>query len=542
MKRALFVCLTLTSSATGSAGEKVSEGTEQTGLLQKVNRDQITSNKIKQVAATLTQLFQSASQLVRSGATPKVVSFSKETLQQIKDAVLPAMVDETKQDKKSLNDILAKFPPLVETYTSHIAELDNFRKAEKTLSDEHKVCRVKQQTVCDACTACKDEEKELWEEKITAEKICNNSKTELCDEVSFVPYNCAEVNGLTSCTWNRRTKAETYIEKCEEYYNKTQMHKESKEKCHKICDQVDKKLPVRTQALLEVGPTIKQECTELKSQLEAGSCKSQVRYTSALEALNAAWSLLLTLYDAQSKDVLMKVKDRKVECGTITSVECLLENINEKPCGDPEVDEKIGKCRKEPNCTWVDIEIPTPPVKPAPPPPAPHPCTPEFVAQEYGNLTSECFDLPPCVACGPAAATTTATIVLPTPGPTVTANTPAPFVATPGPTVVKKQCPGPNTPNPCKMITNGDCVENCSFDNSTLQVFYDCLEENCFDQVGFYGQGGEINCKMIIEDYSFACDHPIDISGNKEITPFTGTIGDICPRKCKDKCKSCQTY
>merc|ERR1719253_1085718 len=66
---------------------------------------------------------------------------------------------------------------------------------------------------------------------------------------------------------------------------------------------------------------------------------------------------------------------------------------------------------------------------------------------------------------------------------------------------------------------------------------YACLASNCVDQTGLWDG---VTCEHALKELS--CNDAADLSGHdpsQQITKFTGTVADACPRSCKSECAKC---
>jgi len=119
---------------------------------------------------------------------------------------------------------------------------------------------------------------------------------------------------------------------------------------------------------------------------------------------------------------------------------------------------------------------------------------------------------------------------------------------TAAPPMVAKPKPKPKPPPAKPLVTctaAGDADTICKqlqdgghWENSDLVSMYSCLAENCIDQTGLWDG---VTCEEALQ-YGMTCSDPADVSGHfsgQQITKFTGTVADACPKMCKEECAKC---
>lgn len=86
-------------------------------------------------------------------------------------------------------------------------------------------------------------------------------------------------------------------------------------------------------------------------------------------------------------------------------------------------------------------------------------------------------------------------------------------------------------PAGCKQLADGG-----TWDNADLQVFYDCLADQCIEQDSLWDGVTCAEARTMLE-----CDDSADLSGHpddQQNTLFIGTVADACPVTCgKGKCR-----
>lgn len=346
---------------------------------------QISEDKVVQIEA-LSKLAESASQLLRYGASSPVISFTRDTLREIELEVLPAITTSHKANVKLLQDRHETFRVIKATYQESSNKLDGLRALEQKLSNDHKACRVEERTNCGSFTKCTNDLQELWltfqSKKGALETTHEVINGKMCKE-TFPPTDYKMQNALYS--WEDRTSFETFTKRGEQYFTA----KDSYEAKRPLCNAENKTLVSTTKT-----------CNDLKQELEKSSCTSLEKHSDSLATLNATWTLAQKELKAAEDDVKGQEKDRKIEFKSIKSIECLLGFINRsggKPCDKQTGDAQVATCHSvDADSHWLNIEYIKEPAKPADLASAPHPCNVDFLKQEsYGNLSAYCLKEPP---------------------------------------------------------------------------------------------------------------------------------------------------
>lgn len=379
-------CLLTVSSA---FPQEASEGSEQTGLLQKIRRGEILVNEGSEESHTrLTKLFESTSDLLRSGTTPAVINFTIEVLKEIEDTALPAITDSSKTDQKLLDGSMAAFIPIRDQYLAKMAEFEALRKTEGQTSQNHKSCRKEETESCGNFAACTYKLKTDWDDYVVQraefKEIHGHITTGICPKAE--PWGTfpqdwklgteykKESDG--NYTWTYRDNIEKYIKQGEEYFKA----KDAYEAQNKTC--VSKKSALQA----KTG-----DCDALKIMLEKESCASKTHHKTWQDVFDETWAMASVNLVNNTHNTKQQEHDRKVEYQSIKSVQCLLERIESTggmPCddklGNGTADAQIAQCRIiDISTTWLNLSYLPEPAQPAQTPLSPHPCQQKFVDNEY---------------------------------------------------------------------------------------------------------------------------------------------------------------
>jgi len=428
--------------------------TEQTGLLQQLNRGQISAQQSTKQA--LTQLSDTAKTLVCTGATPEVQKFSTNSLQAIKDKVLPAMLDEHNADVTRMETMYKTFDKAHKHCDDEFAKarLESEQRVED-LSTAHKVCREKQLETCTTCKLCQVELENCTEiaghlkgrcdsniEKCDATNPascaqCGDGNWGMCKDSGAAEPKCAvdeietvhfgsftkQIKKSSECTWEAKRWAESYLKVCQFWW----VQKKSCKNCTAVCDAADF------------------DCNAEHCTLEDAATEAKAGYDRAKLSCEEEWNDTKHTYLEEKEKVLKRAEQRKEDCNTLEATECLLKHIKEtaiemghnKPCNGT-----VPSCTDfKNNCSRFDITVPDPPNPPEPPTPPLTPCTNgDFEKHhDYPKFQAEsCYKFEPCNCADPT---------VPPPPPETT-----PDISTSGPFTLPPHTPVPPTPEPPKPI------------------------------------------------------------------------------------------
>jgi len=407
-------CLLTVSSASPEelSTQELPEGSEETGLLQKIRRGEILITEGAEESHTrLTKLFESTSQLLRAGSTPAVIKFTEDVLKDITDAALPAIRDSSAADARLLNESFNAFTPIMKKYSDNMIVFGNLRTAETASSNAHKTCRVQETGECTTFTDCTEALHELWDkyqrEKLAFKEIHDTITGGICtpskpwgtfpNDWKLGAGTCAVTDGDKQTTkecdykkdgdkyeWAYRTHIKDYTEKGQAYF----VAKDAYEAKKGVCTTEKQDLKTKTE-----------ECAVKKKELEISSCASKRHHKEWQDVFDETFRMAQANLAQNKKNVQSQQDDRIIEYSSIKSIQCLLQKIQETggmPCdekaGNGTADAQIAQCRIiDIDTTEFNLTYPDEPALPAQTAVAPHACEASFVTQEYGNMTaSQC--------------------------------------------------------------------------------------------------------------------------------------------------------
>lgn len=373
----LKACISVVTVVSASECADGSCKSETATMLQTKSRGGVLSAKQKTVA----DLRKSTLKLLKEGATPEVVDWAKEALQEITDDVETAIADSHKVDQQLVTDTVGRFTVISSQFAEKVTDLTNLRKTHSDKGSAHITCRTQEALDCEAHTKCRAEEERLKSKKETAHGHFKSAVQSTCDGEENDPMHVQE------------TKYNTYVEDGQKFFDAWEAYTEKHNECNGLNSVLDEQ-------------TLK--CNGLKQDFESASCRSHDHFTLSYEAMVQTWGLQEDQYLSVKTTVGADAADRKMEFETLAEVKCLLAKVEErggKPCDEEEeagMTEKIEEhCKQEAkDSSHLDIDFPEPVNQPPKPAEEPYPCTAEFIAAEYDGLTGHCFEnLPECKAC-----------------------------------------------------------------------------------------------------------------------------------------------
>jgi len=387
---------------------------DETSLMQGLKPQQVTQKEDKSKA--ISNLLQSATQMLKNGATPDVVEFASITLQEITSVVLPAITNASETDQRLVDSTFTMF----ETALAELEDGNNrvaaASRQERELSAEHKACRAQEEIDCGHKRECDYELYGIWRRFLEEESILRQLSTEI--ESHF----CAEdANGTM---WIFRDHSVTLFPPWLEQKPVVEHWEE----------EYDEKMPT-CETLFNVLDDKTAECDALQLQLERAACTLGNTVREVRNRFAESWYYALTTYQRIIYEVHCLEIDRWKEWRTLASVQCLLDRTTERngrPCDEAtdEVTTEVNTCERRQVDESIDhLRIVYHLIPDFPPPCATPPwdvdftlpgrclpvlnavpCTGQYIAQEYADLwvppqpefhseNSHCNQRPECEAC-----------------------------------------------------------------------------------------------------------------------------------------------
>jgi len=409
--------------------------------------------------------------MLKNGATPAVVDFAEETLNEVTGVVIPAIINESENDQRFIYSLHSRFQVIRDALAEDNQEVFQLNAEEQALSTQHKTCRDEEHDRCNGKRECEMELYRLWTSWVTEEEELREIHGYISGH--FCP---PDANGtlhafrVASVPWMQQYMAQKVIVDAAEVA-------------------YDQKVPdcVITHGALDAKSAT---CNQRQTQLEEKACAHALKISEVLNTYYADFAQAVSTYNCAVEEIMQLERDRKREWVTLQVVNCLLDRIREQngvPCDDSTggVTEEVGVCEERHGVAVCSTEegeprlcLDYPPIPPHPeecpardqvigeclPVEQPTPCCGEWQNQEYSNLPAVplppfsetnpgCNAYPECVGC-----------------PEIPAPAPINIDTCPGYTV--DGCSNSDDGHPLTFVRDVDGtadVRCCSIDGSTCQ-------------------------------------------------------------------------
>merc|ERR1719386_159602 len=108
------------------------------------------------------RLMETATRMMKNGATPDVIVFIEATISEINDDVLVAIQNEHNLDQQLLDDLLVRFDASVDAMVECRDELARENAGRAADNEEHKNCRSIEALDCARSRKCEEELEVRW--------------------------------------------------------------------------------------------------------------------------------------------------------------------------------------------------------------------------------------------------------------------------------------------------------------------------------------------------------------------------------------------
>lgn len=384
----------------------VAHGHDETSLMQGLNMKDIKSK----TKTSVSSLLEAAGTMLKNGATPDVVDFTRATMDEILGTVIPAIADASEADQRLLDQIYAMFEAALVELEAGNEEIFNLNLENRQHSTQHKSCRDLEATRCEEKRTCDYDLWDLWKVFIDEERELRSIQTEIDG------HFCADKNG-TLLTF--RAQSVVHFEDFFIQKPRVELAEEGYDTKHPICEDHFEVLDDKTE-----------ECDGFQMTLEQSACQLAEKVQLVQNQFDCAWKTALDLYEQTVIEVRILQQDRIHEYTTLSVVECLLNRTTERngrPCDETteEITVEITHCelhRTTVDTTWLELIYhivgPCPAVCPdrdsvqgrCYPEMPPYPCQAAYLNGEYASLpdvpippfsevNSHCNPRPDCQEC-----------------------------------------------------------------------------------------------------------------------------------------------
>lgn len=392
------------------------------------------ANKSKKPA--IQALMESATTMLKNGATPDVARFATETLDEVSSVVIPAIINESVNDQAFIRSLYSRFDAIRSTLQEGNGDIFQLNYEERLLSSEHKACRDVEADRCYDKRECEMALYRLWETWVSEENTLRDIHGRGLHEDATVHDTYERgIHGHFCAPNANGTLHEFRVESVP----LMQAYMTQKDVVDLAEGDYDAKVPdcrLKHQYLDEQSIT----CNGLQTDLEEKACAHALRINEVLHRYYDDFAQAQSAYNCAVEEIMQLEKDRKREWVTLQVVNCLINRIHDQngaPCDDETgtVTEAVGVCEQEHSIAVCSTEHGEPrlcleyPRIPEDPPDCgprdtwiqgearvclateqPKPCNGDWNEQEYANLpvvpvaefTSTnpgCNAYPECVGC-----------------------------------------------------------------------------------------------------------------------------------------------
>lgn len=274
-------------------------------------------------------LMESATNMLKDGATPQVVRFTEETLEEISAIVQPAIIEESVNDQRFLDNLYSQFREVTSTLSTSNQEIHQLNREEQALSEAHQRCRDDEAVSCTTKRTCEIELYRLWTEWVVKEEELQEIHARI--DGHFCPEG---TNGTTN------TFRVTATDQMHEYMI-----------CKGEVDDREREFDLYLPQCRAAHSWLDRNSTECNLQmttLEEKACQHQQKITEVLATYHDDYNQALSTYNCATEEIMQLENDRKREWATLQVVKCLLTRIHEQngaPCNSTgQVTAEIGHC------------------------------------------------------------------------------------------------------------------------------------------------------------------------------------------------------
>ena len=151
---------------------------DETSLMQGLNPQQVIHKENKSKA--INNLLQSATQMLKNGATPDVVDFAQATLTEITSIVLPAIINASDTDQILVTTTFSMFETALAEVEAGNNRVKTAHDQERSLSASHKTCRDSEHVdFCLPKIQCDYDLWGIWRRFVEEESILRKYSTEV---------------------------------------------------------------------------------------------------------------------------------------------------------------------------------------------------------------------------------------------------------------------------------------------------------------------------------------------------------------------------
>jgi hypothetical protein len=388
---------------------------EETSLMQGLvaRRGQMSPEATSRKDATA-KLMETATKMMKNGATPDVVTFIETTITEVNSQVLDAIVDEHHIDQNMINELLARFDAAIATMEACAASVAQQHTDREAASHAHQLCRSDESLKCARSRKCEEELEELWRiVKIEEEEMreihwaihgawCVGPEPPqpgLDDPFRWNPEEAKEgpETSLTDGDYPQINYEQDVIDFRLFSIDRFGSYIVQKPRVEKAWEDYNRKL-LECAALEETWTLQVDDCDDLQTIMHNQACTHATSNRECASNFGHEYHMTLLAYNNAVVDIRQKEYERKREWETLHIVTCLLETVythvihsinSGEPCPTTEshpeqTAAEINTCHivEESMTANLTIDYGTPPDPPALPPVVEPPCTDMYIWEE----------------------------------------------------------------------------------------------------------------------------------------------------------------
>jgi len=397
-------CLLLQSDAT----------VEETSLMQGLvaRRGQISTEVSSRKEATA-KLMETATKMMKNGATPDVITFIETTITEVNRDILGVIVHEHHEDQRLINELLDRFDAAIAAMEACIQTINQQYTDRGEASHAHQVCRSSEAIDCARSRKCEDELEELWRIVVVEEREMREIHWAIHGEwcVGPDPPQAFLEDPFNWHLTEHKEGAETsesqidYPEIDNDHviefrrFSVTQFGHYIRQKpiVEQAWENYNRKL-LECAALEETWTLKVDVCDEAQQHMHELACMGHATNRQCASNFGHEYHMTLVSYNEAVTAIRQKEYDRKREWETLHIVTCLLETVythvihsidSGEPCPTTEshpeqTAAEINTCHivEESLTTNLTIDYGNPPPPPELPPVPEPPCTQGYIWEE----------------------------------------------------------------------------------------------------------------------------------------------------------------
>jgi len=369
-----------------------------------------------------------ATALIKSGATPDVLRFVNETRNTIVNGTQLAIESEHSAAQKAIDDSIAGLQSIVANYTNAI-DTSTDDESRDNATHAHHLCRSEEAAECASSRKCHIELEELWKIVVVEEKKLHDCHEKIslqwcvappmlepdlsCPEGMGCPWDWANQMSVDSYTYPSIAFTQPLIASRSLAITNFECYITQRPIVVKAWKEWEAKV-ILCQGIDANWDAKAEKCDKLQDDQDSAWCTQAVKERNAGAEFGVEWAEALATHNELVRSTKAQELDRNMEWTSLHIVTCLLDVIyvsvtrsidDDVPCiteeSDPEkvrldidtchqVTENLtNSCPKadfacdDGKCTCLTIIYPPPPALPPLPPVIEYPCTPAYVALHH---------------------------------------------------------------------------------------------------------------------------------------------------------------